>query len=198
MSDDNYKGLIHEVDGIVEHDNHLPNWWLMTLFGSIVFAVGYWFYYHTFEMGSGVRATYESEWGALEKERQAKEAAHPLSNDTFLAAAKDEAAVGRGAATFKANCAACHGQNGEGLVGPNLTDHFWIHGPNPVDLYKVVADGVIAKGMPAWKVTLGDGPTREVVAYLVTLRGKNLPGPRPAEGTEAPAEGAAPPGTPGG
>ena len=187
MSDPHYQGTAHEYDGIIEHDNRLPNWWLMTLFGAVVFAVGYWFYYHTFEVGPNLRGAYESEWSAREKERAAKEAANPISNDVFLAAAKDSAVVGRGETLFKTNCAACHGQSAEGLVGPNLTDNFWLHGAAPIDLYKTVAEGVLAKGMPAWKATLGDGQTREVIAYLLTLKGKNAPGPRPAEGVEVPA-----------
>lgn len=187
MSDPEYQGVVHEYDGILEHDNRLPNWWLMTLFGAIVFSVGYWFYYHTFEVGLGTRASYEAEWSALEKARQAKEASQTLSDAVFVTASQDAAAVARGSTTFKSNCAACHGQNAEGLVGPNLTDNFWIHGPTPVDIYKTVANGVIAKGMPAWKATLGDGQTRDVVAFLLTLRGKNVAGPRPAEGVEAPA-----------
>lgn len=187
MADPHYQGTVHEYDGIIEHDNRLPNWWLMTLFGAVVFAVGYWFYYHTFGVGPNLRDAYESEWSEREKERAAKEAANPISNDVFLAAAKDTALVGRGETLFKTNCAACHGQSAEGLVGPNLTDSFWLHGAEPVDLYKTVAEGVLAKGMPAWKATLGDGQTREVVAYLLTLKGKNTPGPRPAEGVEVPA-----------
>lgn len=187
MSDPHYQGTVHEYDGIIEHDNRLPNWWLMTLFGAVVFSVGYWFYYHTFEVGPNLRGEYESDWSDREKERAAKEAANPISNDVFVAAAKDTAVVGRGETLFKTNCAACHGQNAEGLVGPNLTDNFWLHGAEPVDLYKTVSEGVLAKGMPAWKATLGDGQTREVVAYLLTIKGKNTPGPRPPEGVEAPA-----------
>jgi cytochrome c oxidase cbb3-type subunit 3 len=184
MSTEDYQGNVHEYDGILEHDNHLPNWWLMTLFGAIVFSVGYWFYYHTFAVDPGLRGSYTAEWEAREKERLAKEAAQPISDALLVARSGDAAAVARGQEKFTSTCAACHGQSAEGLVGPNLTDAYWVHGGKPVDIYRTVADGVLVKGMPAWKATLGDAATKDVVAYLLTLKGKNVSGPRPAEGLD--------------
>jgi cytochrome c oxidase cbb3-type subunit 3 len=150
----------------------------------------YWFYYHTFAIEPGLHATYAQEWEAREKERLAKEAAQPLNDGLFVTRSQDAAAVARGKEKFASTCAACHGQNAEGLVGPNLTDAYWLHGGKPVDIYKTVADGVLVKGMPAWKATLGDAATKDVVAFLVTLKGRNVSGPRPAEGLD---ENGAPP-----
>lgn len=188
-----YQGTVHEYDGILEHDNRLPAWWLMTLFGAIAFGIGYWFFYHTFEVAPGLRETYAIEWKELEEKRIAKEASQPVDDTTLAARAQDAAAVAGGLATFKSTCAACHGQNAEGLVGPNLTDAAWIHGNKPLDIYKVVADGVVAKGMPPWKATLGDKATKDVVAYVLTLKGLNLPGKAPEGSVDgAPVAPAAP------
>lgn len=177
-----YTGTVHEYDGILEHDNRLPRWWLLTLFGAMVFAGVYWMYFHTLDIGTGLRATYEADWKEVDDARKAKEASMPTSDAALLSRAQDAAAVARGKEVFTTVCAACHGQQGEGLVGPNLTDNAWIHGGAPSKIYTSVAEGVLAKAMPAWKEQLGPEKTRDVVAFVLTLKGKNLAGPRPAEG----------------
>ena len=48
MSDSENK--FHEYDGIVEHDNPLPTWWLWTFFLAIIFAFLYFIHY---EFGGG-------------------------------------------------------------------------------------------------------------------------------------------------
>jgi len=173
----------HEVDGIIEHDNKLPNWWLFTLFGAMVFAVVYWLAYQTTGALPSLREVYQQDVAAHEAKQAADAAARPVDDASLTALANDPTAVARGKASFTAICSACHGQNGEGLVGPNMTDNAWIHGGGkPMAMHLVVSEGVIAKGMPAWKATLGDNGTKDVVAFLLTLKGKNLPGKAP-EGT---------------
>lgn len=169
----------HEVDGIIEHDNKLPNWWLFTLFSAIFFAIAYWLVYHTAGVLPLIRETYNDDVAAHQARQAALAASRPLDDATLAALATDESAVARGKATFASTCSACHAQNGEGLVGPNLTDTAWVHGGKPMAIYGVVANGVLAKGMPAWTATLGDQGTKDVVAFVLTLKGKNLPGKAP-------------------
>lgn len=167
----------HDYDGIRELDNRLPNWWLITLFGAVVFAFGYWTYYHVFEWDKGLWADLQADEAAA-AEAAAKNA--PVTDELLTSLGGSPDVKQKGEALFKQQCAACHGDNGEGKIGPNLTDKFWIHGGKPTDLYKTISTGVAAKGMPAWEPQLGAERTRWLAAYVSgTLRDKNLPGKAP-------------------
>ncbi|WP_224364487.1 cbb3-type cytochrome c oxidase N-terminal domain-containing protein [Hyalangium versicolor] len=174
MSD---KSAVHHVyDGIEEHDNVLPNWWLGILWTTLVFSFGYWFYYHVAEMGPGQLGEYQQESAeAASKVADSK----PLSDETLLAMVKDDQATASGRQLFQQNCASCHGAEGQGLIGPNLTDNAWLHGGKPVEIHKTISEGAVAKGMPAWERTLGPTRVRTLTAYVLTLKGRNLPGKPP-------------------
>lgn len=174
MSD---KSLVHHVyDGIEEHDNRLPNWWLGILWTTIVFGFGYWFYFHVAEVGALPMREYQQE-AAEAAQRLADN--QPISNETLLAMLKDDTQTGNGKALFQQNCGTCHGAEGQGLIGPNLTDNAWLHGGKPVDIHKTISEGAVAKGMPAWGRTLGAGRVKALTAYVLTLKGKNVAGKPP-------------------
>ena len=92
--------------------------------------------------------------------------------------------------TFKKICSLCHGQKGEGLVGPNFTDQYWIHGDSITktisikDLYKVVITGVISKGMLSYKDQLTPVQIQQVLSYILTLQGTNPPNPKAPQGVK--------------
>lgn len=168
--------IVHVYDDIEEEDNHLPNWWLGILFGSIAFAFGYWFVFEVAHASPGPVAAFKTEMADLEK-RRAEGA--PVSNESLAVLAKDATTLTEGQKTFVATCAPCHGVEAQGLVGPNLTDKFWLHGGSPLDIHKSVTNGYPEKGMRAWMGLLGAGRVRSVAAYVVSLKGKNLPGKAP-------------------
>lgn len=173
----------HVYDGIVEEDNHLPNWWLAILFGTIVFGFGYWFFFHTTGAGLNPAAAYKVE--AAELIRAHPEAA-PMNDATLLALAGDPKLVAEGKQTFASVCVACHLTKGEGLVGPNLTDGFWLHGSKPVDIHTAVTNGFPEKGMPPWGKTLGASKVRAVTAYVLTIKNTNVAGKAPQGNPETP------------
>lgn len=171
--------VVHVYDDIEEEDNHLPNWWLAILIGSIVFAFGYWFVYHTAKLRPTPNVAYRAE---VEKILAARAAANPASPEAIVALSKDAAAMEEGKQVYMTTCAACHGQRGEGIIGPNLTDNHWIHGYGPGDLAKAAMEGFPAKGMPAWGPIIGPERARKAAAYVLTIKNTNVPGGKAPQG----------------
>ena len=193
--------LDHEIDGIQEFDNDLPRWWLWLFYLSTVFAVVYLIVLHGCGLGSLSHEKYEGEMARaarLAEMRAIREAATtpPLPTEPTLEA--DTVAFGQ--KLFLTHCVVCHREQGQGLVGPNLTDNHWLHGPAFADNQTIIIHGVPAKGMIAWKNVLRPPEIHAVASYIYTLRGTNPPEPKPPEGTfyepEAPAEDAVPEPTP--
>jgi cytochrome c oxidase cbb3-type subunit III len=168
--------VVHVYDDIEEEDNRLPNWWVAILIGSIVFSFGYWFVYHTAKLRPQPREVYEQRVAAL---LEARIAANPTSPEAIVALSRDPEAMAVGAEVFRTTCAACHGLQGEGVIGPNLTDRYWIHGNRPEDLLKAVTEGFVSKGMPAWGPMIGPERSIRVAAYVITLRDTDVPGKEP-------------------
>lgn len=172
--------VVHTTgDGIEEFDNHLPNWWLATFYGAVLFAIGYWFYFHVF--AAGVLPPQETR--KILADIAAKSGQNVVVTAQQLTdLSKDSARVAEGKQVFTSTCVACHGPAGGGIVGPNLTDEYWLHGGAPDQIYQTVRDGVPVKGMPSWGPQLGADRVQSVVAYVLTLRNTNVPGGKPPQG----------------
>lgn len=182
--EDNKKPTLEdkEYDGIVEHDHPLPRWWVITFWLTIIFSV---FYYGYYELMNGPTLDEElaQDLAAIEQLKEdAKAAAAPTGG---LAEVSNPQFVENGKKIYMEKCFMCHGDKGQGLIGPNLTDNFWIHGKgDPESLLQVVKVGVPAKGMPGWEALLSEEEQVAAVAFLMSIKGQNIPGPKPAEGTE--------------
>jgi cytochrome c oxidase cbb3-type subunit 3 len=188
---------VHVYDGIEEQDNHLPNWWLFTLYGACVFALGYWIYFQAYATGRSPLQAYQHE-KATQKRAEAAQlmALGELTDDQLLAMAKNPAIVKQGAEIFATTCFACHLASGGGRIGPNLTDEFWMHGGKPTEILRTVRVGVPDKGMLAWGQQFGEQKVRAVTAYVLTLAGTNVPGGKEPQGEKlAGASGAKPGGS---
>ncbi|MBS2023784.1 MAG: c-type cytochrome [Deltaproteobacteria bacterium] len=166
----------HDYDGIREYDNPLPMWWFTTFVVCIAFGYAYWMHYEVARTGPSLMAEYQAD--QAEAARRAA-ASKPLTDELLVALSKDPQTVETGAKLFSQSCAVCHGAGGEGKIGPNLTDAYWLHGPKPTDIHKVIAGGVVEKGMPAWNPVLGPERVRALAAYVLTRRGLELPGKGP-------------------
>ncbi|RMG80406.1 MAG: cytochrome oxidase subunit III, partial [Bacteroidetes bacterium] len=185
--------LDHEYDGIRELDNNLPPWWKYLFYLTIVFSVIYLMYYHVLGYGDLMIEEYQKEMAQAEKEKQ--EMMKLMANsidETNVTLLTDEPSIKEGKDIFMTNCAACHGQKGEGVVGPNLTDSYWLHGGGIKNVFKTIKYGVPAKGMIAWETQLSPSQIQKVASYVLSLQGTNPPNGKAPEGEiwkeEAPAE----------
>ena len=173
----------HEFDGIKELDNPVPIWFNALFYGTITFGLIYLMVYHVFGWGLLQDQEYQHEMAVAEKAKQEYLAqAANLIDESSVEVNLDMAAAGK--AIFAANCVACHGANGEGGIGPNLADKFWLHGGEIKDIFKTVKYGIPAKGMVPWEQTLTPGQIAEVSNYILTLRGTNPANAKAAEGEE--------------
>ena len=174
--------LDHEYDGIQELNNKLPRWWVWLFNGTIVFAVVYMIHYHVLGNGRIMEREYKAEMeaGAQVKAQAMAEFEKSMAS---LQPSKDPVILAEGKDTFLKLCAPCHRADGGGLVGPNLCDDYWIPGSNFVDNLRTIWDGVPAKGMVTWKLTLKPQDVQEVASYIYTLRGTHPKNPKPPENT---------------
>ncbi len=172
--------LNHEYDGIREYDNPLPRWWVWIFAGSFWFSVGYFIHYHLTGNGTSVAAAYEADVAEARELAAKSTLSQPVSEDSLSQLMADAALMKDARSAFSLRCGPCHGDRGQGLIGPNLTDNAWIHGRGSLtDIFKVVDEGVLAKGMPAWSKQLSPIEVRKLSAYVGSLRGKAVPGKAP-------------------
>lgn len=187
LTNDRYLGG-HEYDGIRELDNKLPRWWVYLFYATIIFALVYMFGYHVTKWWPLQDAEYAKEMSVVADHKKANpEPVVDLANMVPMTAAADLAA---GEATYKKICIACHGPQGQGLVGPNFTDQYWIHGDSTTNtisiknLYQVVITGVLEKGMISYKTQLSPQQIQQVLSFILSLQGTNPPNPKAPQGVK--------------
>lgn len=163
----------HTYDGIQEYDQRLPNWWLATLYGSIAFAFLYWAYWFQLGIGKPDREVLDAELAQLEARRLA--AASSLDDATLWKLSRNAAKVAEGKAAYQAACLACHGPNLDGIkgIGHRLNDRTWVHARGPMDVYRVLNEGIAIGGIPTGMVSqkhLGNDKLVALTAFLVSTQ----------------------------
>lgn len=178
--------LDHDADGIREFDNALPRWWLYGFYFTIAFAVVYMINYHVLPQPlwghKGMVAEYEAELQAAPKPVVAPAAA----GGSTLAALSDTENLAQGRALFEGPdnvCSSCHRPDLGGLVGPNLTDEYWLHGCTIDAIVTSIKTGYPLKGMLPFGTgkPLNDEQVLKVASYVLAKRGTSPPGPKPID-----------------
>ncbi|MGB3619577.1 MAG: cbb3-type cytochrome c oxidase N-terminal domain-containing protein [Catalinimonas sp.] len=175
--------LDHNYDGIRELDNHLPPWWKWGFYASIVFAGVYVYLHHVSDSLPLSAEEYVAEVTLAEEEMREYQTLMAASIDeSNVVATVDPVELDHGATLYLQNCAACHGRAGEGGVGPNLTDAYWVHGGSVGDVFRTIKYGVPQKGMIPWETKLTPADMRDVTSYILTLQGTNPPNAKEPQG----------------
>ncbi|MDX1908792.1 MAG: cbb3-type cytochrome c oxidase N-terminal domain-containing protein [Bacteroidia bacterium] len=173
----------HDYDGIRELDNNLPPWWKYGFYFTIAWSAVYlWFFHIQTDWSSDQQWRDEVAAAEVDKAEYLKKVGNKVDEASVVVLA-DASQLTAGKSVYTANCASCHGQAGEGMVGPNLTDAYWLHGGTVQDVFKVVKYGVVEKGMLAWQDRLSPLEMQQVTSYILTsLQGTNPPNAKAPQG----------------
>lgn len=174
--------MSHEYDGIRELDNHMPRWWILGFYACIAWSVVYMAYYHVFGGPSDVDE-YNAEMAAAAATAMPAHQTGPAMDYTTLVALTDDASLASGKTVYGTLCFACHGSNGEGTIGPNLTDGFSVHGCDLVSLITSTKTGFPDLGMPPYGggAVLNDEQLHQLASYILSLKGTNPANAKPID-----------------
>ena len=175
--------LDHDYDGIKELDNALPPWWLYGLYLTILFSVVYLYQYHVSKSAPLQVQELNNEFAAakLEAEEYAKTHPKKVDENTIEYAANADF-ISAGKTLFGQKCVACHGPEGQGLQGPNLTDEYWKNGGSIKNIFKTIKNGVPNMGMIAWGQELTPNQIETLANYIKSIKGTNPVNPKAPEG----------------
>ncbi len=175
--------IMHDYDDIQELDNPVPAWFNWLFYGTVIFGLVYLLNFHVFKLGKLQDEEYvvEMKQAAADQKAFLAKSANRVDENT-VKISTDPEVLTAGKAIFLQNCVACHGEHGQGIVGPNLTDEYWLHGGKINNIFKTIKYGVPDKGMISWEKQLSPKQIAEVANYIKSLKGTNPPNPKAPQG----------------
>ena len=187
-SDDS--GVVHTTghvwdEDLTELNNPLPRWWLWLFIITVAFGGVYLSLYPGLGSNKGTLAwssRAEHDAAARVNAARIEKTLAPYSTREVADLALDSAALSVGRNLFLNNCATCHGSDGGGAPGfPNLTDKDWLWGGAPETVLATISNGR-AGMMPPWGDALGAAGVEDMLAYVYSLQGRELPAGNKAAG----------------
>lgn len=176
----------HVWDGdLQERNNPMPRWWLILFWLTIGFCFLYFALYPALGHFRGVLGW--SKYGQYDQEMAGAKARYAPMYAAFAGRdvvdlASDPKALALGHSLFLNNCINCHGSDARGATGfPDLTDNDWLHGGAPQQILETITHGREAV-MPALGAALGAEGVDELVSYVVSLSGREVPAGKAAAG----------------
>lgn len=174
--------LGHDFDGIRELDNRIPPWFNYLFVGTVIFAFVYMLDYHVLNLSPLSGSEYVTEMQSAEIQKRIALAADGEIDENTLTVLRDDTSIKMGKENFQKYCISCHGPEGGGIVGPNLTDKYWIHGGSIKNVYTTIKMGVPAKGMISWQLVFSQKQMQQLASYVLSLQGSNPLGGKAPEG----------------
>ncbi|MCR4289325.1 MAG: c-type cytochrome [Candidatus Scalindua sp.] len=175
----------YEYDGITEYDNPCPAWLMYIFYFTALLAVfltGYYF------GSNSMNETIEAYAIKLKEAQTQKETQTPIqkpevSESELSALLQDPAALAEGKEIFGEKCALCHGNSGEGMIGPNLIDNYWLRGKGKIsDIAFTIRSGIPDKGMIAWEGKIPEKQIRHIAAYIKSIQGTKVDNTKEPDG----------------
>ena len=174
--------LHHDYDGIRELDNNIPGWWKLAFFGTFIFSIIY--FYRMFGSESmplqGEELAMANAIAEIQRTEYLQHAANNIDENTVKLMGSEDITAGR--ELYIKNCVACHGDKGQGGVGPNFTDEYWMHKGSLRDIFYSIKYGWQEKGMKAWKDDFSPKQIAQITNFIHTLKNTNVPGGKEKQG----------------
>ena len=174
--------LDHDYDGIKELDNALPPWWKYGFYITIVIAVIYVFNFHVWGIGKNPEQEYAEEMLEGKRMEELYKAKTKDLVDENNVVISDAVGIETGKIMYTQSCVACHGTKGEGGIGPNLTDEYWIHGGSMNNIYNTLKIGYPEKGMQSWQTMFSPVQLKNLASYVKSIKGSNPPNGKAPQG----------------
>ncbi len=175
--------LDHNYDGIQELDNSLPPWWKYGFYLTIIVGIIYFYRYEVSHTGLSQVEEYNIEMTKAETDKAAYLAkSNNNIDENNVTLLKEPADLNAGKELFLKTCSPCHLQDGGGIVGPNLTDDYWLHGGSIKDIFKTIKYGWQDKGMKSWKDDFSPKQIQQLASYIKSLRGTHPATPKAPQG----------------
>jgi len=189
MSDDKtprYEDKIiegYEYDGITEYDNPCPNWLMYIFYFTALLAIFFVGYHFGSSSKDELLEAYAIKLKDAQTQTQTSTQQPEVSESELLALLQDPAALAEGGEVFGELCALCHGNSGEGMIGPNLIDNYWLHGKGKIsDIAVSIRSGIPDNGMAAWADRVPEQQILHMAAYIKSIQGTTVDNAKEPDG----------------